>query len=100
MLKKLFTLLAIVGLIGTMNQTIAQENTTEESGIFDVDLGADIMSRYVWRGTQFSTAPVIQPAFEVSAFGVTLGAWGSYSFLGVADGAEADIYISYSFIDI
>ncbi|PLX24521.1 MAG: hypothetical protein C0599_02040 [Salinivirgaceae bacterium] len=100
MLKKLFTLLAIVGLIGTMNQTIAQdENSEENSGIFDASIGADIMSRYVWRGTQFSTAPVIQPAFEVSAFGVSLGAWGSYSFLGALDGAEADIYLSYSFMD-
>lgn len=99
MLKKLFTLLAIVGLIGTMNQTIAQEENTEETGIFDASIGADLMSRYVWRGTQFSTAPVFQPAVEVSAFGVSLGAWGSYSFMGYTDGAEADIYISYSFMD-
>lgn len=100
MLKKLFTLLAIVGFIGTMNQAIAQdEKTSEDSGIFDASIGADLMSRYVWRGTQFSTAPVFQPAFEVSAYGVSLGAWGSYSFLGVADGAEADIYLSYSFMD-
>jgi hypothetical protein len=100
MLKKLFTLLAIVGFIGTMNQTIAQdEKAAEETGIFDASIGADLMSRYVWRGTQFSTAPVFQPAFEVSAFGVSLGAWGSYSFMGYTDGAEADIYISYSFMD-
>jgi hypothetical protein len=100
MLKKLFTLLAIVGFIGTMNQTIAQEEkATEDSGIFDASIGADFMSRYVWRGTKFSTAPVFQPAVEVSAFGVALGAWGSYSFDGVNDGAEADIYVSYSFMD-
>jgi hypothetical protein len=99
MLKKLFTLLAIVGFIGTMNQTFAQEENTEDSGIFDASIGADLMSRYVWRGSQLSTAPVFQPSFEVSAFGVSLGAWGSYSFHGYRDGAEADIYISYSFMD-
>ncbi|MBL4560792.1 MAG: hypothetical protein COC06_10295 [Bacteroidales bacterium] len=64
----------------------------------EISFGADLMSRYVWRGTQFSTGPVIQPAVEYSKGGFALGAWASYAQDG-SDGAEADLYVSYTFAD-
>ncbi len=70
----------------------------EESGKGEITFGADLMNRYVWRGTQFSTGPVIQPGVEYSNGGFALGAWGSYAQNG-ADGAEADLYASYTFAD-
>ncbi|WP_321280931.1 hypothetical protein [Marinifilum fragile] len=90
-IKKLTTLL--IGVIIITGPLFAQN----EKG--DISLGADLMSRYIWRGTQFSTGPVIQPGIEYSKGSFTIGAWGSYSFDGDNDGAEADIYISYSFAD-
>lgn len=65
------------------------------SSIVSADAGADVVSRYVWRGTDFGNAPAIQPWGEVSAMGVAIGAWGSYSFSETAD-TESDLYISYS----
>lgn len=90
-IKKLTTLL--IGFIIITCPLFAQN----EKG--DISLGADLISRYIWRGTQFSTGPVIQPGIEYSKGSFTIGAWGSYSFDGDNDGAEADIYISYSFAD-
>ncbi|PLW91873.1 MAG: hypothetical protein C0592_13585 [Marinilabiliales bacterium] len=68
----------------------------QEDGGFTVS--TDMVSRYVWRGTAFSTAPALQPTFEFSKGGFAIGAWGSYSFLGF-DGAEADIYLSYTTLE-
>jgi hypothetical protein len=43
-------------------------------------LGADVVSRYVWRGTDFGNSPAIQPNVAFSVAGFKIGAWGSYSF--------------------
>ena len=43
-----------------------------------VDLGADIMSRYVWRGTDFGNSAAIQPGLSYSKEGFTVGAWGAW----------------------
>jgi hypothetical protein len=59
-------------------------------------ISTDIVSRYVFRGTQFSASPVIQPGMAYSTGGLTLGAWGSYAFDNNAV-AEADLYASYAF---
>ena len=59
-----------------------------------VDLGADLVSSYVWRGMYQSGASV-QPAVSLSAFGVTLGAWGSTDFL--TSFKEIDLSLSYEY---
>jgi len=58
-------------------------------------ISTDLVSRYVWRGTQFSASPAIQPGLSYSAGGFTAGAWGSYAFDNV--GSECDLYASYAF---
>lgn len=74
----------------------AQEEEAEESGsAFSV--GADLVSRYVWRGTDFGNSPAIQPGISFSTGGFEIGAWGSYSFSSNTGGAEADLYAGYSF---
>ena len=43
------------------------------------DLGADLVSSYVWRGTQFGSGPHIQPWVSLSKGDLELGAWGKFS---------------------
>ncbi len=71
----------------------AQDDSTN----CQLTVNSDFVSRYVWRGTAFSTAPSIQPCIEFSKGAFTIGTWGAYSFNGF-DGAETDIYLSYSFL--
>lgn len=67
----------------------------DEGGNTELSIGSDFVSRYVWRGTKFSSAPSIQPGLELGIGNLAIGAWGSYSFNGL-DGAETDIYLSYT----
>ncbi len=63
----------------------------------EVTIGADVVSRYVWRGTDFGNAAAVQPGIETAIGPVTLGAWGSWSISpGPADasGNECDLYAS------
>jgi len=79
----------------------AQEN--EQPSIFDADFGADLVSRYIWRGIEFGGNPAVpqfQPyiSFIINAsenHSFTIGAWGSYGFTG--DYNENDLSLKYSF---
>ena len=69
------------------------------------DFGADVVSSYVWRGTQFGTGPAVQPWFTLPELtsGLELGVWGSFPLSD--DGGEhasgqtyeLDLYASYDF---
>lgn len=61
-----------------------------------VSTGADLVSRYVWRGTDFGNSAAIQPTIEYSKDGFAIGAWGSYALSTNIGGSEADLYVSYS----
>ena len=63
----------------------------------EVTIGADVVSRYVWRGSDYGNAASVQPGIETAVGPVTLGAWGSWSISpGPADasGNECDLYAS------
>jgi hypothetical protein len=64
-----------------------------------VDLGADIVSRYVWRGTDFGNTAAVQPGLSFSQGGFTVGAWGSFDLSPTNGSAvnENDLYVSYGF---
>lgn len=66
----------------------------------DFSIGADVQSRYVWRGAQLGDeAASLQPSIEYTNGKLAVGAWGAYS-LGGNDGAqEMDLYISYAVSD-
>ena len=70
-----FTLL-VVSLVMVPMNLIAQEE--EKPNRFDV--GGDLVSSYLWRGTKFGTGPAIQPYLELAFGNFTIGGWGSYSF--------------------
>ena len=63
------------------------------------DFGADVVSSYVWRGTQFGTGPVIQPWFTLPTItdALELGVWGSFPVAGGDQTYELDLYASYDF---
>ncbi len=104
MQKKLLQLLFICSFFMVFLPATAQNDAEEakqeaENSLLSVDFGADIMSRYVWRGQALSSTPSIQPGMELSIGGLAFGAWGAYSFDGLTDGAEADLYLSYTFLN-
>ena len=61
------------------------------------DLGADVVSSYVWRGTQFGSGAHIQPWLSLSTGDLEVGAWGSFPTTAIGGGNELDLYASYSF---
>ena len=62
-------------------------------------LGADLVSRYIWRGKDYGNSPAIQPNVSFSFSGLKIGVWGSYGVLyreNSGNYAEFDPYISYT----
>lgn len=60
-------------------------------------IGADVVSRYVWRGTDFGESMSVQPALTLGFGGLEVGAWGSYSISASGAGAnENDIWATYT----
>jgi hypothetical protein len=61
-----------------------------------LNVTADFVSSYVWRGSQLGKGPAIQPTVEFTSGKFTLGAWGSYCLSDV-EAPETDLYTSLSF---
>ena len=62
-----------------------------------VSTGADIVSRYVWRGYDFGESMAVQPSVSFEAVGLEVAAWGSYSISASGAGAnEIDLTASYT----
>ena len=60
-------------------------------------VGADVVSRYVWRGTDFGESMSVQPALTLGFGGLEMGAWGSYAISASGAGAnENDLWASYT----
>lgn len=58
--------------------------------------GADLVSRYVFRGVDFGNGAALQPTIEYVSGNFSVGAWGSYG-LTAESFSEADLYMSYGF---
>ena len=61
------------------------------------DFGADVVSSYVWRGTQFGEGPHIQPYISTGKGRFEVGLWGSFPTTAGGGGNELDAYVSYDF---
>jgi hypothetical protein len=77
--------------------------TAQEGSKIKVNLGADLVSNYIWRGspsiapdgsTTTHLSPNFQPTLSLSGYGLTLGAWASYDFIG--EYHETDLFLSYA----
>ena len=64
---------------------------------YSQDFGADLVSSYVWRGTQFGSGAHIQPYMDLGSGNLTGGVWGSFPTSAKGGGNELDLWISYDF---
>lgn len=64
----------------------------------DLSVGADIVSRYIWRGIESGgNSPSIQPNIKFSTGGFSLGMWGALPTANPDALNEMDLYTGYSF---
>ncbi len=90
----LFTVILILASINSFGQN------SDEGSNFSFDIGADLMSRYVWRGTQFGdNSPSIQPYMNFDYKNFEIGSWGAYSISGLNRSQEMDLHLSYYFVN-
>lgn len=61
---------------------------------FKLNVGADLMSRYVWRGMDYGSSPSIQPTLSFSLGNFELGYWGAIALTN--NYLESDLYLKYT----
>jgi len=71
---------------------------------FDVEVGADLFSHYVWRGLILTDEPVLQPSLTLSTCGFSFNVWGSVDMTDINEDLgpdyrlqELDYTASYGF---
>jgi hypothetical protein len=96
-MKKKMIIMACLGMMFHLTPITTYGQESENNS--NLTIGADIVSRYVWRGLNLGgSSPHVQPFIEYAfgQSGLAIGAWGSYSLgFGMA-GTEADLYLSYT----
>lgn len=66
-----------------------------------VEVNADLTSRYIWRGIAYGDAPAVQPSIEYTKYNVTIGTWSSYSMVKLDSAqTENDFYIGTKIGDL
>ena len=63
---------------------------------YSQDFGADLVSSYVWRGTQFGSGAHIQPYMDLGSGNFT-GVFGEAPTTANGGGNELDLWVSYDF---
>ena len=61
---------------------------------FETQIGTDLVSRYIWRGQELGQVS-IQPTLGISAWGLSLSAWGSVGLSNPTDTKELDLTLAY-----
>jgi hypothetical protein len=75
---KAFTFSSRLIVIGLALTFSAMNINAQEEPSSSFDVGADLVSNYIWRGSKFGTGPAVQPYVEFSAGNFALGSWGSF----------------------
>ncbi len=76
------------------NNIFAQKDSTAKNN--PLSISCDVMSKYIWRGTDYGDAPSIQPGVSFTKAGFTIGAWGAIS-TNYNGYQETDLYASYAY---
>lgn len=83
--------------------TVNSQNTTVNDSLkakdaqcckLKLNVGADVVSRYIFRGTDFGNSPAIQPTVALSISNFELGCWGSIATNSFYQ--EVDLYAKYT----
>lgn len=95
MIKNISVVIILLSLI--FNYAVAQEEEIhkEEQNKSEFIIGADLVSRYIWRGLDLGSDPAVQPYFFWNKGGFSIGTLGSYGFNG--NYTEADLVVSYNY---
>lgn len=64
-----------------------------------LDIGTDLMSRYIWRGTDLGRSPSIQPYLSYTKGNFEIGTLGAFTTNGM-NIQETDIYMIYTIKDM
>jgi len=72
---------------------IALPATSMAQDKVEFGIGADVVSKYIWRGTDLG-GPSVQPSLSVAYKGLSLTAWGSIGF-DSEDDKEVDLTLAY-----
>jgi len=59
-----------------------------------LNLGADIVSRYIWRGSDYGKSPSVQPSLSISIANFEAGCWGAIAVTSFYK--EVDLYVKYT----
>lgn len=94
-MKKLILTLVVILLVSPFLQ--AQETEPKQTKT-EFAFGADLVSRYIWRGMYLGGASV-QPSLEFSRSNFFVGAWASSSINAVQGIQETDWYVGYNITD-
>ena len=77
-------------LITMMIIITTQANAQDAEKVSNFNVGADLYSNYIWRGSKLGQGPSVQPTVKFVKSGLTLGVWGAFDASGYA---EVDPYI-------
>jgi hypothetical protein len=106
--SNLTTLLLVMLVIQTAGQQQAGDSTQQRKPAATFSLGADLVSRFVWRGADYGNSPAVQPSAAFTVAGFKAAFWGSYSFsqysqqindttiVNMGHYTEFDLYLSYT----
>ena len=82
-------------LIASLTLFIFMATTAKAENGVEGTLGADLVSQYIWRGTDCGSA-AIQPTLGIAWKGLSLTAWGSVGITSADDTRELDLTVGYS----
>jgi hypothetical protein len=77
--RSIFTFVALAGITTSANA--------------EVGFGADAVSRYIFRGTDFGNAVTVQPSISYSTDSFEVGAWSSWA-IDSGGANENDLYVT------
>jgi hypothetical protein len=94
-MKHLFITFISLFLFTSISVDVVSQETKKDNPFA---VGADIASRYVWRGTDFGASPSIQPGISYNYKGLSIGSWGAFT-TNMPGVQELDLFIGYSFLN-
>ncbi|MFA6924483.1 MAG: hypothetical protein WC223_09545, partial [Bacteroidales bacterium] len=95
MIKKLLFFLLCIFLLNICYSENKKDTNSAKNDSLVTDISCDFVSRYIWRGQAYGSAPHIQPSFLLTFKNLEFGIWGSYNFTGTY--CETDPFLKYTF---